>query len=1085
MLPITLDAIEIITDTGNGIPVAGPDSQIGLASDGHIAVITGRPGLTGVGKIITGDTARTVWTERILAKNANAYLPGSYCDFSRAGAFQDSSTMEFSIVATGVFIAKCELLGIQLGRRRVIHYKVRSTDGITFHFKRWFQGVIDNQPLNALTQNIRCISADKDIFKSLPKKPVNSSTFEDAPQDSLEKMIPIAIGRVSHSTLVSVAKSGKKVVLNKIDDIEYTIAAVIDGTAASLRLLTRGLIFAPDDDRLVGKYVSVFAGGKPQNLRIKSNDETVVAVSTTQYTTRVYTDDPVDLTVAMVVWDQTTSGDGIQGVWYAEVVDFEPVLIASTKPIYSTRMNQQGRPILSVYKSDRNVFDDVSEMNISTSLSDIQGTGFPGYSVLARSADADGSLISYFNIYPSDIVVDELDGWESHDVPAVGTSVLSVLGSREIGTGFTLFDLAAVDVTATVGFLVYLPKDDVLKQFSELYVLFDLQHKHGGGAGSTLMKVTIHALDFYGRTSDMIVDGYTVFNGALGGTFTDLNLLPRAYYEGATGSNADYFTHKAGLNIASLLEDSKKAKAFNALRIQISTVQAPPFAYTVQLNQIGIVGKRSIGVSSETIYGGLIGETFGTTWDGRKTPGDAITNPVDALEHGIRNKDTSELGWRPGASYVVGATVRGTTDNGHIFVCTVAGTSHASSEPTWTDTSGAVYADGTVTWKELREIPIDTATFDIASAQLADTVVGRTLVDPKDSIDYYEEMMEQFFLIGLIGADGKVKVKSWLDNRTPLIDFHTGSDPSGKILEKSLSNMTLTEMRDVANDFLIKYDHNPGSGKFNKQIFVTNVDKPAFPAETETVTPSQNLGAFTVDFVYPVDGQFQIVVEPTVTIPYGTFGYASLSGNSDGLSFPFTEIKENEVSFFRFLTLAVSPTISSGTGSSSGTLLWNSNPKLAWKEYVGGIEDYQTAKDLWDAAHESYTVCKAVQKLPKEMGECYWFIDPKAQDAAGNYIWSVDGTAATLDMDVGDEHAAVFYLRKLIAWTSKQKKRIQFEVEASLENDDLEIGDCVSFTDSKLTRGDMLLGWIEERTPLAATKKLPSRFRFGLMLDPT
>lgn len=58
--------------------------------------------------------------------------------------------------------------------------------------------------------------------------------------------------------------------------------------------------------------------------------------------------------------------------------------------------------------------------------------------------------------------------------------------------------------------------------------------------------------------------------------------------------------------------------------------------------------------------------------------------------------------WATGTAYAVGDVVRPITpgSNNRMYICEVAGTSHASTEPTWPTTDGASVADNTVTWRE-------------------------------------------------------------------------------------------------------------------------------------------------------------------------------------------------------------------------------------------------------------------------------------------------------------------------------------------------------------------------------------------------
>lgn len=58
--------------------------------------------------------------------------------------------------------------------------------------------------------------------------------------------------------------------------------------------------------------------------------------------------------------------------------------------------------------------------------------------------------------------------------------------------------------------------------------------------------------------------------------------------------------------------------------------------------------------------------------------------------------------WAASTAFAVGDIVRPTSGNGHLFRCTVAGTSH-TVEPTWVTTSGRETAEGagTVKWAEI------------------------------------------------------------------------------------------------------------------------------------------------------------------------------------------------------------------------------------------------------------------------------------------------------------------------------------------------------------------------------------------------
>lgn len=54
--------------------------------------------------------------------------------------------------------------------------------------------------------------------------------------------------------------------------------------------------------------------------------------------------------------------------------------------------------------------------------------------------------------------------------------------------------------------------------------------------------------------------------------------------------------------------------------------------------------------------------------------------------------------WAAATAYTLGDVAKPTVYASHAYKCTTAGTSHASTEPTWGTTNGGTTADNTVTW---------------------------------------------------------------------------------------------------------------------------------------------------------------------------------------------------------------------------------------------------------------------------------------------------------------------------------------------------------------------------------------------------
>jgi hypothetical protein len=84
-------------------------------------------------------------------------------------------------------------------------------------------------------------------------------------------------------------------------------------------------------------------------------------------------------------------------------------------------------------------------------------------------------------------------------------------------------------------------------------------------------------------------------------------------------------------------------------------------------------------------------ETAGTRQlEATSNPGtDQITiTPTDTID-----------GWVVATAYTLGDYIEPSTPNGNVYECTTAGTSHATTEPTWPTTGiGSTVTDGTAVW---------------------------------------------------------------------------------------------------------------------------------------------------------------------------------------------------------------------------------------------------------------------------------------------------------------------------------------------------------------------------------------------------
>lgn len=79
---------------------------------------------------------------------------------------------------------------------------------------------------------------------------------------------------------------------------------------------------------------------------------------------------------------------------------------------------------------------------------------------------------------------------------------------------------------------------------------------------------------------------------------------------------------------------------------------------------------------------------------------DAATELLCSTGNGRMQTGYDPPKWDNATAYTLGEQVVPTTLNGHVYTVTDAGTSHASTEPTWPTASGATVADNGVIWTE-------------------------------------------------------------------------------------------------------------------------------------------------------------------------------------------------------------------------------------------------------------------------------------------------------------------------------------------------------------------------------------------------
>lgn len=136
----------------------------------------------------------------------------------------------------------------------------------------------------------------------------------------------------------------------------------------------------------------------------------------------------------------------------------------------------------------------------------------------------------------------------------------------------------------------------------------------------------------------------------------------------------------------------------------------------------------------------------------------AVSNPgVDQIV--LTPTDTSAE-WVVAHSYTLGTIIEPVTPNGYKYKVTTAGTSHASTQPTWPTTIGSTVADNTVVWTCVGPVHA------IAEMKLALTAGGLTGATPGAALNLGTTITS--------GAANKVEVNIRIANSNTNVNDNTG-----------------------------------------------------------------------------------------------------------------------------------------------------------------------------------------------------------------------------------------------------------------------------------------------------------------------
>jgi hypothetical protein len=717
------------------------DYSLGLVG-GVIQWITGRPAIDG-------------WKEGLITKGS--FSPVSQeIEITAGGSYATMSGFSLAVVAEvdGTPLWKrIQTLGLNLVQKEIVFYTFR--DGVAT--QDW-TGRVGDFDSDEHEFRIRAMDAFRSIHRPALTRRITTEEFASAPQDSLDKFVPVSLGRITHATLVNVRAAGEKTTLNLIGSVSFTVCAAKAYSEGdrTVDLYTEGVSFGANAPLLVGRYLRIFIGGSDQAIRIISN----LATNTGTDITRVTLARPFD--AAPNIWTSTSQTD--QSVTYFEVAEFSGVLIVSSRPISSFENGSSGRPVVEAYDDSSKTFGDVNEVLLNEEAAEISDVGLPGVEVIVEGIEGNADLSVFTPIVPEDVSIHELFN------AALSDGVIGSAFDQNRNTYVEFIATAHLEKMA-VGLDVKIPSQELTKDYSEIFLLVNVSANSADPYNSDL-EFNVAAVDLYGRRTTAIVGGLSLLPDIEntweeeGANFVS---LPGEYF-GDSDTPQAFYTRRSEFAIQSLIGDEKKATAYGTLRVSIfidpaGTINANTY---IRLKEIGFVGRKIVNLVSDTLYSKVIGETFGSTWGGRKTAANPVLTIADAVEAIIRDFD------------------------------------------------GAPNA-------------VDTVSFDALShpstGARRDWCIGRQLDGGAASFDLCQDLA-QFGFFGIIPRNnGARAAKAWRGSAA------VATHDAAVILHGSIGSRELTSLSRLYNAPQVNYAWNPGTEKYDLFLQITKIDEDQFPAE--------------------------------------------------------------------------------------------------------------------------------------------------------------------------------------------------------------------------------------------------------------
>jgi len=974
--------------------------------------VTERPDYDGSIVVPTGElpTANaTKWGEGMITSRGDLGAPVRLINVNIAGNYGSLSGFQFSVdnvrIEGGAFDGELFFDVLEDNSMFLLNRKVRFYIIIDNAFFNVWSGIVSKLEHDETRFSVTCEDDFKNVHKTLPPQIANEKLFPKILSKSVSKPIPVSFGFNNHAKLLNIFQENDTIgILTGADGVQYRLAPIqaYDEPTKKVTINTGSKIFV--EDELKGLYIRHIIDGDGQTVKIISH--LASQTSGTGNTLALILESKLTQTPVLRPTDETALQDSSTKFSHIEIFDFESAYIVSNFAIDEYKNSPEGiQADLSFFDNERKEFDDASEILDLFSETDISLTGFPGISGLTKAIDYDGNFIKQYTFKAKNVFHLQERRGQSNDVTGdfgpFGTS-LPNLFDRSSATKNTITIDNTTAAQQDFHFAIKLVAPDNLKKikFDKLYVVVDFDFTvTGSPIDAPTAKITIRPIDSLDKLRQEPSGGisWQLETNITSGVKILQRMIPPNYFN-LPGDNTAFFeTNKDAADLTEFWSDSVDFRTFPAVSV----------SWSVSPN---IVTPPPLGTFSGTVKFDVFEIAF------------VVEKIVNIITQDLFVKVSGEK--------------IGSEDTANV---------HNIFESILKTYDGIAAAD-----IDLSGISVSRKTW----------VAGRQLTQRKSSFNYLKQLAQQSFVGIFPSRIGKRALVAFRDTETASASTIEFSHDNGNILKDSISRFELSPINEIYNEFDIKYEFIEAGNRFDKSIFIKNVDEATglFPnrfLSTDSANDKKNPGDFTAHtlIVITIEGGSD---EATALLSYASVDSSFAVGKKVSLDdsagigiieFADTiEVTSGSVTI-KFKHLGA---FTDGDNTATGIVFSHAISIPQWTTFAGGFSSYNQGKKLWDICKNSFDRTRVIRQLPAEYSDCKWYPDE----------------GAFTGVDPGQSATVHKYLELLVEWATRQKEIVEFSIPITTVNVKLELLEFHQFRDQKYTANELRIGYITKVKPI-------------------